>query len=59
MKHRETILVILAALCASLALADDFKTTNGKEYKNATVSRVEATRNQEFIANQFDRRRGC
>jgi hypothetical protein len=26
----------------SLALADDLKTINGKEYKNATVSRVEA-----------------
>src|SRR5438105_13396455 len=26
---------------ASIALADDFKTINGKEYKNATVSRVE------------------
>src|SRR5207249_2814277 len=26
---------------ASLALADDFKTITGKEYKNATVSRVE------------------
>jgi hypothetical protein len=25
----------------SLALADDFKTINGKEYKNVTVSRVE------------------
>jgi len=25
----------------SLALADDFKTNNGKEYKDATVSRVE------------------
>jgi len=42
MKHRETILVILAALYSSLALADDFKTINGKEYKDATVSRVEA-----------------
>jgi hypothetical protein len=31
----------LAALCASVALAEDFKTVNGKEYKNATVSRVE------------------
>jgi hypothetical protein len=31
----------LAALSTSLAVADDFKTTNGKEYKNATVSRVE------------------
>jgi hypothetical protein len=26
---------------ASIALADDFKTINGKEYKNATVSRVD------------------
>jgi hypothetical protein len=34
-------LAVLAALSASLALADDFKTINGKEYKNATVSRVE------------------
>ena len=34
-------LSILAALSASLALADDFKTINGKEYKNATISRVE------------------
>jgi hypothetical protein len=25
------IIVILAVLCASLALADDFKTINGKE----------------------------
>jgi hypothetical protein len=41
MKHRETILVIVAALYSSLALADDFKTINGKEYKNAAVSRVE------------------
>ena len=40
-KHRATILVTLAALCSSLALADDFKTINGKEYKDATVSRVE------------------
>jgi hypothetical protein len=41
MKRRETILVI-AALYSSLALADDFKTIGGKEYKGATVSRVEA-----------------
>jgi hypothetical protein len=34
-------LSILAALCASIALADDFKTIEGKEYKNAKVSRVE------------------
>jgi hypothetical protein len=32
----------LAAFFASLALADDFKTIDGKEYKNVTVSRVEA-----------------
>jgi Uncharacterized FAD-dependent dehydrogenases len=34
-------LVILAALSVSIALADDFKTVDGKEYKNAKVSRVE------------------
>jgi hypothetical protein len=34
-------LAILAALSASIALAEDFKTINGKEYKNASVSRVE------------------
>src|SRR6266487_7141090 len=37
----KTTLAILAALSASIALADDFKTTDGKEYKNVTVSRVE------------------
>ena len=26
---------------ASIAFSDDFKTVTGKEYKNATVSRVE------------------
>src|SRR5437899_7168528 len=40
-KYWKTTLSILAALSASLTLADDFKTVNGKEYKNATVSRVE------------------
>jgi hypothetical protein len=34
-------LAILAALSASIALAEDFKTINGKEYKNASISRVE------------------
>jgi hypothetical protein len=34
-------LVILAALSTSFALADDFKTVAGKEYKNATVTQVE------------------
>lgn len=42
MKHWKTALAILAALSASLALAEDFKTFDGKEYKGATVSRVEA-----------------
>jgi hypothetical protein len=40
-KHWKPTLAILMALSASLAVADDFKTTNGKEYKNATVTRVE------------------
>ena len=42
MKRWKAALTILAALCSSLALADDFKTINGKEYENVTVSRVEA-----------------
>ena len=33
---------MLLAVSASLGLADDFKTIDGKEYKNVTVSRVEA-----------------
>jgi hypothetical protein len=37
-----TTLAILAVLSASLALAEDFKTINGKIYKDATISRVEA-----------------
>jgi hypothetical protein len=32
---------MLIACFASVALADDFKTLNGKEYKDATVTRVE------------------
>ena len=32
----------LTVFFTSLALADDFKTINGKEYKNVTVTRVEA-----------------
>ena len=35
-------LAISAALATSLALADDFKTISGKEYKNAIVTGVEA-----------------
>jgi hypothetical protein len=34
--------LVLAVLFASLALSEDFKTTSGKVYKDATVSRVEA-----------------
>jgi len=41
-KFGATTLAILASLSASLALAEDFKTVNGKEYKSAAVSRVEA-----------------
>ena len=37
-----TTLAILAVLSASLALAEDFKTINGKLYKDVTISRVEA-----------------
>jgi hypothetical protein len=37
-----TTIALLAVLSASLALAEDFKTTSGKEYKDATISRVEA-----------------
>jgi hypothetical protein len=36
------IVVILAVLFASIALSEDFKTTDGRVYKDATVSRVEA-----------------
>jgi len=32
---------ILVIFFASTGLADDFKTINGREYKNAKVSRVE------------------
>jgi hypothetical protein len=36
-----SLLLSLAVLSTSLALTDDFKTINGKEYKHATVIRVE------------------
>lgn len=39
-KYWESTMAILAVLYASIALADDFKTMSGKEYKNATVSRA-------------------
>ena len=37
----KTALGILVVLTVSLARADDFKTSNGNKYKNATVTRVE------------------
>ena len=42
MKKCATTLAILVLLSATLALAEDFKTVKGKEYKDATVIRVEA-----------------
>jgi hypothetical protein len=41
MKDWASMLASLAVLPASLALAEDFKTINGKEYKDATITRVE------------------
>ena len=41
MNPRNTIIAIFATLSASLALSEDFKTVNGKEYKNVAVTRVE------------------
>src|SRR5438874_5148984 len=40
-QSRMKILVFLIVCFASVALADDFKAIDGKEYKNVTVSRVE------------------
>jgi hypothetical protein len=41
-KYWQTTLVILATLVASLALAADFRTIHGKEYKDATINRLES-----------------
>jgi hypothetical protein len=41
-KRLKTTLAVLATLSASLAVAEDFKTINGKEYKDATIIRVES-----------------
>ena len=35
------VLMVLVLSFTSVAFAEDFKTVNGKEYKDATVSRVE------------------
>ena len=40
--RKKHVLVILIVCCASVALAEDFRTIKGKEYKNATVTRVDA-----------------
>jgi hypothetical protein len=37
----QATLTLFAALSVSMALAEDFKTVNGKEYKDATIMRVE------------------
>jgi hypothetical protein len=42
MDSQKTAIAILATLSVSLALAEDFKTIDGREYKDATVSRIEA-----------------
>ena len=42
MNPQKAIIVILATLFVSLALAEDFKTVSGTLYKDATISRVEA-----------------
>jgi hypothetical protein len=42
LKAWHAMLAISAMLSASVALAEDFKTVNGKVYKDATVSRIEA-----------------
>ena len=41
MTYWQATLAILATLSLSMALAEDFKTINGKEYKDATINRVE------------------
>jgi hypothetical protein len=42
MNPQKVTIAILAALSASIAIGDDFKTNDGKEYKDAKVRRVEA-----------------
>jgi hypothetical protein len=41
MNSQKTIFAIVTMLPLSIALADDFKTLDGKEYKDAIVSHVE------------------
>ena len=42
MKNCSSVVVALLILTAALALGEDFTTVNGKRYKDATVTRVEA-----------------
>ena len=42
MKYCQTALLMLVMLSGSFALAEDFKTINGKLYKDAAIVRVEA-----------------
>ena len=42
MNESAATLAIVPLLSGSLALAEDFKMINGKVYKNAAISRVEA-----------------
>jgi len=44
----KTTIAILVTLSVSLALADDFKTNNGKEYKNAIVTQVDLNQAENF-----------
>ena len=41
MTRKFSNIAVFVVCLASVSLADDFKTTNGKEYKNVTVSRQE------------------
>ena len=40
-KSRQVYLTVAVTLLASVALAEDFKTITGKEYKDATITRIE------------------
>jgi hypothetical protein len=41
MKERASVVAALLVLSASFALGEDFKTVNGKLYKDAIITRVE------------------
>ena len=49
MNYGTTTLAILVALSASFALAEDFKTVQGKEYKNVWVAAAEREDAGRFI----------